>query len=187
MAVMPFASAAMQMPPTSQRSATSARSQVRWTAFCIIALTAISALVVTTTSLPAAGSGLVDGLAAYDAGDLRAAATAWREAADQGDLDAMVALAGLYEAGDGVPASPAMARQLYRRAAARGHPVAQLNLGDSYSRGTATDLPRAYLWLSLAAAQGRTWPAARLRDITARMSATELSEGERLLTNWRDR
>ena len=57
-------------------------------------------------------------LAAFDAGDYAEAARIWRQRAAAGDTAAMVALAGLYEAGLGVPRDPDRALALYRAAAA---------------------------------------------------------------------
>lgn len=66
-----------------------------------------------------------DGLAAYDGGRYVEAAAIWSELARAGDPVAMVSLAGLYDAGFGVPRDPAKALELYRRAAASGDPVAR--------------------------------------------------------------
>ena len=73
----------------------------------------------------AQGEVSVDALAAYDAGDYAEAARLWRQRAAAGDATAMVALAGLYEAGFGVPVDPERALALYRAAAAVGDPTAR--------------------------------------------------------------
>jgi len=66
-----------------------------------------------------------DGLAAYDAGLYRQAAEIWSQLAREGDAAAMVSLAGLYDAGSGVPRDAVRALGLYHRAAALGDPVAR--------------------------------------------------------------
>ena len=50
--------------------------------------------------------------------------------------------------------------------------MAQLNIGDFYSRGLGVprDLAQAYRWLSLAASQDRRWAAVRRDEISASMT-----------------
>ena len=126
----------------------------------------------------AAQSDLQAGLEAYDGGRLKEAVTHFRRAADCGDQEALVVLAGLTLEGSGLPADPAEAARLYRLAAEAGHPVAQLNLGELYSRGRGVerDLVQAHLWLSRAAAQGRQWPRQRLVQIERFMTPGELAK-----------
>jgi len=128
-----------------------------------------------------------EGLAAYNAGDFAAAAEAWRSLAEEGDVAAQVALAGLYSSGLGVPLDGPEAARLYRAAAEQGDAVAQLNLGDFYSRdlGVQRDLVQAYLWLSLAAEQGRSWARRKRDEIAAQLSAEELAEAEGLIAERR--
>ena len=68
---------------------------------------------------------------AYDKGDSVLAAVLWRQAARAGARDAMTALGGLYDIGDGVAADPRTARRWYARAARRGDAHAMLLLADS--------------------------------------------------------
>lgn len=128
-----------------------------------------------------------EGLAAYDAGDFAAAAEAWRPLAAAGDVEAQVALAGLYTSGLGVPTDPTEAARLYRAAAEQGDAVARLNLGDAYSRGAGVprDPVRAYVWLSLAAEQGRNWARNKRDEIAERLTAGQRAEAERLLAEKR--
>lgn len=128
-----------------------------------------------------------EGLAAYDAGDFAAAAEAWRPLAEAGDVEAQVALAGLYTSGLGVPTDPTEAARLYRAAAEQGDAVARLNLGDAYSRGAGVprDPARAYVWLSLAAEQGRNWARNKRDEIAERLTAGQRAEAERLLAEKR--
>lgn len=73
----------------------------------------------------AAAADYAEGLAAYDAGLYAEAAAIWSRLARSGDAAAMVSLAGLYDAGFGVPRDPRRALELYRRAAERGDPLAR--------------------------------------------------------------
>ncbi len=86
-----------------------------------------------------------------------------------------------------MPADLAAAARWYHRAAEQGEAVAQLNLGDLYSRGSGVlrDLVQAYMWLPLAAAQGRRWADRRRREVAAGMTAAERAEAERLAEAWR--
>jgi len=135
----------------------------------------------------AAKADFEDGLEAFDGGDLKATVAEWRPLAEAGDMEAQVALAGLYLSGTGVPLDPVMAVRWYRLAAERGDPVAQLNLGDLYAKGLGVgrDLIQAYLWLSLAIAQGRQWPAARRAEIASLMSPEEIARAEAQVESWR--
>jgi TPR repeat protein len=58
-----------------------------------------------------------------------------------------------------------------------------MNLGDLYSRGQGVpkDLAQAYLWLSLAAGQGRAWAEQRRQDLATTMSGEDLAAAEGLL------
>ena len=124
-----------------------------------------------------------DGLKAYDRGDLGTAAAKWREAAASGDLDAVVALAGLYEQGMGVPQDRMEAARLYRIAAEQDHRIAQLNLGEilATGRGVQRDVVSAYLWLALAANQGSHWAAEQRTALAKTLTAAERSEADALI------
>lgn len=116
-----------------------------------------------------AAADFAEGLAAYDAGDLRAAYAAWLPLAEAGDSRAQVALAGLLESGGpGLERDPAAAVAWYRRAAGSGDPIAQMNLGERHARGQGLprDAVRALAWFMLAAEQGQAWAAGR-RDALA--------------------
>lgn len=125
----------------------------------------------------------VNALSAYDAGAYGVAATEWRRLAEHGDLDSQVALAGLYEAGLGVPQDYRKAAHWYAVAAKRGHVVARLNLGDLYSRGrgVARDLVEAWYWISLAAAEGNSWARDRRDAVEGGMLPDELDRAKALL------
>ena len=122
----------------------------------------------------------VAGLKAYDGGDLETAVFEWREAAKAGDLDAIVALAGLHEQGVGVPLDLGEASRFYRLAAEKGNRVAQLNLGEMLAtgRGVKRDPVEAYFWLALAAEQGSVWASLRRDTLARRMTVMERSDAE---------
>ncbi len=127
------------------------------------------------------------GLAAYDAGDYRSSFEAWKPLAGAGDVDAQVALAGLYMNGLGVAGDPDEAVLWYRRAALAGDPVAQLNLGDLYGRGQGAprDPVEAYAWLSLAADQGRRWAARRRDELAGQLAPGQHAEARELMVRYR--
>ena len=75
------------------------------------------------------------GVEAYDGGDLEAAFASFHAGAIAGDASAQVALAGLYQFGEGVARSDAAAAKWYLRAARLGDAVAQINLAEAYAAG----------------------------------------------------
>lgn len=125
----------------------------------------------------------VDGLAAFDAGDLAETIRIWSALADGGEAAAQVGLAGLYLAGNGVARDPVEAARLYRLAAEQGDMNGQLNLGRLYWQGLGVERnpARAYSWLSLAAGQGRRWAKEKSLEIEATMSPTERAEAAAMI------
>ncbi len=90
------------------------------------------------------------------AGDRAAAVDLYRQAAAAGDLRAMVSLALLYEAGDGVPRDVDAAIRLFEQAAEGGSPDAAINLAVALfeGRGVERNVPRAIRLLEQASAAG---------------------------------
>lgn len=123
-----------------------------------------------------------DGLEAFDAGDYETVLEEWLPLATAGNVDAQIALAGMYRQGIGVKQDLARAVELYRAAARQGHVSGQLNLGDLYATGTGLkrDLVRAHAWLSLAARQKHAWAIDRLAEVAAAMTAQEIADANRL-------
>jgi len=121
----------------------------------------------------------VDGLAAYDAGDYAETVRIWHALADEGDVQAQVALAGLYRSGEGVPRDLGEAMRRYGLAARQGHADAQLNLGRLHAEHSPPDLIAAYTWLSLAAAQGKRWAEERRQELATQMAPAQLADAER--------
>lgn len=124
-----------------------------------------------------------EGLAAFDGGDIAETVSIWSDLAETGHLQAIVGMAGLYLAGNGVPIDPSEAARLYRLAAERGDSNGQLNLGRLYLTGVGVreDKAAAYAWLSLAAAQGRRWAEEKRLEIEPTLSAAERAEAETLV------
>lgn len=127
----------------------------------------------------------MNALSAYDAGAYGVAFTEWRRLAEHGDVDAQVALAGLYEAGLGAPRNDRQAAHWYRTAAERGHVIARLNIGDFYSRGRGVDLDRvkAWYWLDLAASAGSTWAQNRRDVVAARMTPDQIRQAKAIASH----
>jgi len=79
------------------------------------------------------------------------------------------------------------ALRLIRPLAEQGDANAQYNLGVFYDNGLGVpqDRIRAYMWLSLAAMQGRE-RAAAFRDLIARlMTPGQLAEAQKLASEWK--
>lgn len=101
-----------------------------------------------------------------------AQATEWfLKAARQGVGQAQVNMGAAYLEGRGVPRDERQAAEWYRKAAEQGRPAGQLGLSRLYEAGRGglpKDPQKAYLWASLAAAQGN----ARGDEARARLTAT---------------
>jgi Sel1 repeat len=81
----------------------------------------------------------------------------------------------------------ATAVRIMRSLAEQGNANAQYNLGVFYDNGLGVprDLVRAYLWLSLAASQGRE-SASTFRDLIARlMTPAQIAEAQKLVREWK--
>ena len=139
-----------------------------------------AAVILFLTACFPARADFMNALSAYDAGAYGVAFTEWRRLAEHGDVDAQVALAGLYEAGLGVRRDDRRAAHWYRTAAERGHVIARLNIGDFYSRGRGVDLDRvkAWYWLDLAAAAGSAWARNRRDEVAALMTDAQINQAK---------
>jgi TPR repeat protein len=98
------------------------------------------------------------------AGDVDAAFSGYRKAADLGSAAAMNNLASCYGKGSGTPQNPREALTWYRRAADQGLTIAMLNLAAVYERGewVEKDLRTARKWLRQAAEKGDSIAMLRL-------------------------
>ena len=88
----------------------------------------------------------------WRAGEDAAAVAAWLPYAAQGDADALFNLGQAYKLGRGVTKDASIARDYYRKAAAKGHLPAQANLGIALFQ--AGDKAEAVRWLKTAADRG---------------------------------
>lgn len=136
--------------------------------------------------------GVERGIAAYDRGELRGAASTWLVLAERGDPKAQTALGLAYYHGEGVPQDYGEAAAWYRRAAEQGYPYAQGLLGYLYfiGQGVYQDFIEAHLWLNLAAAG---LPPGPERDLVidrrgyaqTQISPRELHEVQQRAAQWR--
>lgn len=145
----------------------------------VILAAAASLLAASAAALPARPDDRAEalsaaGMEAYDQGDARLAALLWRQGALLGSADAMTALGGLLEEGDGVSRNAAQARLWYARAARRGDPHAMVLLSELLG-----DDPAARPLLVEAAARGHGYAQRRLAQPPGEALSTSLGgEGE---------
>ena len=92
-----------------------------------------------------------DGLAAYNKGDYKTAASLFKKGAAQGDVRAQNNLAWMYDQGKGVLQDYAEAVRWYKLSAEQGDPKGQYNLGLMYNRGKGVlqDYLHAHMWMNL--------------------------------------
>ncbi len=110
---------------------------------------------------------------------------------------AQFALGNLYFHGRGVPHSYGQALGWYRKAAAKGHPVAQHVLGLMYKEGWGLDRDpvEAFKWFSLAIpkraeiqAQEANYDPVREREkLLVSMNRSQIERADRLVKDWRPR
>ena len=129
------------------------------------------------------------GLAAYAAGDYATARREWVVLARRGNPKAQYNLGVLYSNGKGVPESGALAFRWYVKAAEQGHVGAQFGLGSCYflGKGVPINYVKAYMWLSIAEADGHAKAKNGLKILKPLMSSYDLSEGESLFCDWRQK
>jgi TPR repeat protein len=136
---------------------------------------------------PVAAQTYADAAQAYDSGNLARAGEIFRRLAEAGNTAAQVSLASLLETGElgGAP-NPQAAAHWYRRAARAGDPTAQMNLGDMLAEGRGVQRDRAAAWVLLtrAAEQGRTWAERRRMHLEQEMSASSLARANDLLPDF---
>ena len=108
----------------------------------------------------------------------QAAAHWFEKAASQGHTYAQFQLATMYENGRGVPQDFGEAATLYEAAAVGGHEEATVMLGQLYVR--MQNLPVAYMWYNIAAADSRHEAVERRDKVANLMSPTQIAEGQKL-------
>ena len=85
-----------------------------------------------------------------------------------------------------LPGNNAEAVKWYRMAAEQGFADAQLNLGVMYYLGTGIPANNviAYMWLSLAKAQGNENAGKALDMVKERMNAAQIGKAQALASEW---
>ena len=104
-----------------------------------------------------------------------------RRAAEQGFLDAQVALGNFHAEGRGVSKDFKQAVFFWQKAAKRGHAEAQFNLAVCFfsGNGVPQSLVESYKWANLASAQGKE-DAQRFRDnLASKMGSAEIAQAQR--------
>lgn len=101
-------------------------------------------------------AGLLEGVAAYEAGNLPLAVKEFRASAEKGDADSQFNLGLMYERGISVGKDEKTALAWYRKSAEQGNSNAQYNLAVLYEngRGSDVDFARAHQWYRKAVVQG---------------------------------
>lgn len=101
------------------------------------------------------------------------------KAAAQGNLDGQRFVAVLYTEGDDIPRNDSEAFKWIQRAAKQNDPISMHNYAYFYAEGIGTpqDLPEAYKWFSLAIRAGYTEATNALQELRARMTETQITEG----------
>lgn len=107
-----------------------------------------------------------------------------RAAAEKGVAKAQFELAKLYEKGEGVPQDSVKATELVKQSAKNGYAKAQAMLGDMYAKGKGVvrDDVLAYVWASLAVAQGND--QAKQTEDSVTLNQALRDEAARLKAKW---
>jgi len=107
-------------------------------------------------------------------------------AAEQGHANAQLNLGVMYQNGWGVAPNEEQAIVYYSMAAEQGIPEAMLALGRHFSMdfSEAYDPVKAYKWYSLAAKLNVIDANAKREYIAAKMSATQVADGDGLVDAW---
>jgi uncharacterized protein len=93
----------------------------------------------------------------------------------------------VYDRGIIVARDYAEAIKWFRKVAEHGNSVAQRELGELYAKaqGASHDDVTAYMWFSLAAAQGDKEARASLNGIERKLTAGQLEQAQRLAREWK--
>src|SRR5262249_24747939 len=115
-------------------------------------------------------------------------ASSWyREAAAQGNAQAMNNLGVMAWRGDGMKGDPKAALNWFAAAASKGLAIAQYNLGLVYARGEGVpaDMKTAYMWFRLAANGGNEDSLQAIDAVAPTLSPEEIGEAEAAAQAWR--
>lgn len=109
-----------------------------------------------------------------------------RSAAEQGFAPAQVNIGVRHVHGIGVPKDMAQAGRLFRMAAKQGDASGQAAVGALYAElGTPEDNVHAYMWASLAAAQGYAKAKELLGLLDSRLIPAQKAEAQKRARDWR--
>ena len=126
------------------------------------------------------------GLAAYRDGDGLAAGEFWQPCARDGDAHCQYALGVLFDDGAAEwPADFQRALIWFRRAARQNHLDAQIRLGFIYAvgrEGVAQNIETAYVWFSIAAANGSEAAREHRQRVLSLMTEQEIARANARLT-----
>jgi hypothetical protein len=149
-------------------------------------VTAASATAASAASWEHVSANLKEARAALERRDTAAVMRLMRPLADAGDATALAMMGDAYDRQK--PANPAEALKFYRLAADKGHAGVQHYLGHVYAngqRGLPRDRAEAYKWLTLAMQRGSLYAPGELSRLEKQMSADELAEGKKRISEWR--
>jgi hypothetical protein len=108
-------------------------------------------------------------------------------AANSGNAEAEFLLGNIHTLGLGVPPNAIRGFEFYLRAAAKGHPAAQLRLSRAFEtgKGTALNPIRALLWSDLAAIGRADGAQERSQNLRNTMTSQDIKIAEDLLQDYR--
>jgi len=151
--------------------------------------------IVLTLTLSAASGPMEDGIAAYDKEDYATALRIFQPLAERGHLDAQYSLGSLYQAGKGVAQDLSQSIVWYRKAADQGHVQAMTALGVILGDSPRENFIEALAWFNVAVA--RTSPSddkhagtrkiaeEGQKELSARMSPSQITAAQRLAHEWK--
>src|SRR5262249_22311518 len=129
------------------------------------------------------------GLSAYTTGDYTRALHDWLGLAEQGDPAAEAGIGFLFHKGLGVTQDDAEAATWFVKAAGQGQAEAQLLLGALFfvGKGVPQSYVTAFAWCDIAETNGQS-DASDCRDAALEhMTAGEMKEAFRIVTEWQRR
>lgn len=103
-------------------------------------------------------------------------------AAEQGYADSQASIGIMYARGEGVTLNQKEAAKWFRTAALHGSADGMIILGEMYKdgRGVTRDYLRAHMWISLAGTAGDKGAGKARREITKRMTSTQVSQAQEM-------
>jgi TPR repeat protein len=110
------------------------------------------------------------------------------KSAERGDSASQYEMGDSYFKGLGVPQDGVKAVDFWRKSAENGDFMAQLSLGLCYAngKGLLKDPVQAYMWLDIAAHDGRVGGAVKQRELIAQnMTSDQVAEAKRLSKEWK--